>query len=1319
MAFLENGGQFTDRDVVLYGGSDGFGVAFKAGSVLMNQEVTDHIERGPVGTGSYRNLLDSTVLGCTVELTFEGCNPVVPRGEGSVPGTHNYLLGSDPEGWITGVHAYSRVVYEDLYDGIDLVYMGTDSGLKYEFHLGPGVDPSVISVRASGQDSLDVVDGDLVMNTGVASVRDGGLEVFYADGDQERLVASFQLLGTDGYGFIIEGRDPGRPLVIDPLVFSTYLGSSMWDSCEAIVADDEGNLYITGDSSGADFPTTTGVYQENLVNLIDVFVMKMAADGSRLIWSTFIGGTDMDSGADLMLDDSGNVYVCGGTYSDNYPTTPDAFQSKTTGNFDAFVSKLNPTGSRLLASTLIGGYWDDPALSIDMDDHGNIYITGETNSGDFPTTPGALDRSKNDTDAFVTRVNASAKDLDWSTFLGGSGQDFGDDLVLDVNGSVYVVGRTRSSDFPVSVDANQTAMAGLSDAFVAKLGPDGSALEAGSYLGGRFFDQAMGVALGSDGDVHVFGSTTSDDFPVTPGAFQTDIGSIRNDNDAFATRMDWNLTTIRACTFVGGDAEDYCPDGALDPQGNVILGGFTMSTNFPTTPGAYQVHISAFDDGFLTKLSADYSELQYSTHIGSVDSDEGVAVAAYGTMNAYLIGETFSDKFPTTAGALQTKANDYRDGFVAMFSLDIEPPVAVAGEDVEIDQHETVTFNGSASGDDHGIANWTWKLTYDGAPLRLYGPTPSWTFHEAGTYQVTLVVRDGANNEATDVVNVTVRDITAPVADAGLSRTVRQGDTVQFDAAGSSDNVGIVNWTWSFVYFGEEQVLLGEVAEYMFDRAGTFNVSLTVWDAVGLNATDHVIIEVLDLTAPVANAGEDITVDQHERVELNGSLSTDTTQVVNWTWNFAHAGAPVEVYGEVAWFTFEHAGVYVVVLRVEDAAGNHDLDTVTVTVRDSTPPVAVPGPDQAVDEGAVVQFDGSASTDNVGIVSYGWTFTYGGEDISKEGVEATHRFDLPGMYAVVLEVTDDEGNVGSATMTVTVHDVTPPVARAPDDMTVDAGTPVALDGTSSSDNVGIVAYEWSFEIYGETVTLEGSTPTYTFDQVGAVTITLTVEDAAGLSASDQMVLTVLDATPPVAVAHVLDQVVQGSTVTLDGSQSHDDMGIVSYVWTFEENGAKVTQEGVSVDYPFNLVGTFAIALTVTDAEGNTDTDVHSLQVLDGMAPVIMVTIPGDATVGELVVLDASISSDNVGIVKWTWTIRDGEKIVTLDGAKVEYAFENPGDHSVTLTLEDAEGNEATQDYTVHVSSLLWLYLLLAIGLGVGIALGLLRGRGPSEPSMKG
>ena len=1304
--FTENSGQFRDPEVHYYADLPTGGYAFKTSGMLYNLEVlldpeAPRRDLGPSrGNGLSQDMFQvlryGKVSGCTIELTFEGSNDVSPVGSDPFTGVYNYIYGDDPDANAKGVRTYSRVVYEDLYDGIDLVYRMTPQGLKYEFVIAPGADPSIISVSVDGHDALYIDDGDLVIGTSVDDIRDTGLDVFYQDAPLEKVRASFDVRGPVSYGFLIGDRDAGRTVVIDPLVFSTFLGTSEFEEGYSVAVDGDGNPVVAGITNDGSFPTTTGAYQEAHSHVFDVFITKLDADGSTLIFSTFLGSTGGEVVNDVFLDASGNIYVGGYTDSGNFPTTTDAFQVQLGGHSDAFVSKLSPDGARLLASTMLGGFWDDGVESVTADAAGNMYITGTTMSEDFPVTAGAANTSGTGYNGFVCKVNSTATDLIYSTYLGGSEQDAARTILLNDDGSVYVAGSTHSDDFPISANAYQKGRQKAPvSAFVTRVAADGASFEASTFLGGTRDQEAFAVAMDADGEVHVVGTTNSNDFPVTAGAFQTTIGS--SDDDIFVTRMDADLTSINTSTFIGGDTNDLANDGGLDPDGNVLICGYTQSTNYPTTIGAAQTTKSAFDDAFVTKLSWNYTQLVYSSFLGGVDNDKGHGVAASGTLHAYVTGETFSSTFPTTPGAFNTSFGGKRDAFLTKITLDLDEPIAVAGSDVTIDQHMSVTFNGSSSMDNIGIANWTWSLMYGGKTVKLYGPVTSWMFDDAGLYTVTLQVTDTSSHKAIDSLDVTVRDITVPVADAGLSRTVAQGTTVDFDGSGSSDNVGIVTWDWSFTYGGGPVVLSGETTSFVFDNAGYFNVTLTVWDAAGHNATDHITVHVEDTTPPVADAGDDIEIDQHEEVELNGSGSRDDVGIVRWTWSFIYAGVPDELLGEVVRFTFDIPGTYEVILRVEDGSGYYALDTMNVNVRDSTPPTVHPGPDQVVDQGSTVILDGTASEDNVGIATYGWSFEYGGSDVSLEEARPMFKFDLAGVYSITLNVTDAAGNSAFATMNVTVNDVTAPIAVAGNDLTIDQGADASLDGSSSSDNVGIVTFTWSFEYPGGSQSLDGVAPAFIFDKVGVFTVQLTVEDGAGLSATDEVVITVLDTIVPVPDPGADRTVDQGQAAQLDGSASSDNVGIVRYTWTFVYDLQEMTLEAMIASYTFNLPGIYEITLRTWDAADNSAHATFSLTVLDIESPIAGADVGNTLiTKGETASWKAIGSTDNVGIVKYTWTYKDGGKTVTLEGFSVGPRFEETGVYEVTLTVEDAAGNTDHKTFTITVESHTWMWALLVI-----------------------
>ncbi|RLF70558.1 MAG: hypothetical protein DRN40_04310 [Thermoplasmata archaeon] len=438
--------------------------------------------------------------------------------------------------------------------------------------------------------------------------------------------------------------------------------------------------------------------------------------------------------------------------------------------------------------------------------------------------------------------------------------------------------------------------------------------------------------------------------------------------------------------------------------------------------------------------------------------------------------------------------------------LDKEPPVADAGEDRIVNIGTEITFDGSGSTDDFGIYNYTWILR-DPTKVRLYGVRPSYTFNNLGTFQVYLYVWDVAGRSDLDIVNITVADMTPPVADAGEDIVVDEDTPITFDGSGSVDNIEIVNYTWTF-YDEANVTLTGVKPTYFFKNPGFYVVTLNVTDAAGNWDTDTVNVTVLDTTPPVADAGEDIEVEEDTPVTLDGSGSSDNVGIVNYTWTFKDV-ILIALYGVSPTYTFENPGIYTITLNVMDAAGNSDSDQIVVTVLDTTPPVADAGKDQIVAERTEVSLDGSGSSDNIGIVSYVWSFT----DIipvTLSGVRVSHLFLHPGVYVITLNVSDAAGNWDIDTVTITVRDTTPPVAKAGEDQRVPVGAMVVLNASQSTDNMAIVKYLWNISYLDNIVHLKGKVASFRFEKGGVYEVVLTVVDAEGNRGVDTLTITVID-----------------------------------------------------------------------------------------------------------------------------------------------------------------------------------------------------------------
>jgi PKD repeat protein/ABC-type oligopeptide transport system substrate-binding subunit len=542
------------------------------------------------------------------------------------------------------------------------------------------------------------------------------------------------------------------------------------------------------------------------------------------------------------------------------------------------------------------------------------------------------------------------------------------------------------------------------------------------------------------------------------------------------------------------------------------------------------------------------------------------------------------------------------------------PPTAVAGEDDTVPQGTTVTFDGSDSYDDVDdvedlVFTWTFE---DGGSQELTGMEPEYTFDNAGVFVVTLVVEDldGLVSDP-DTVTITVTDTTPPTAVAGDDIYVDMGATVDFDGSGSSDNLDAtedLEYSWLF-YDGTTQTLTGMTPSYQFDNPGEFSVLLTVTDAEGNEASDTVTVFVADTVDPVAVADADETsVGTGDTVTFDGSGSSDNSgSIASYEWTFEEDGETVTLYGEMPTHEFLIPGTYVVTLEVSDSDGNTDTDTVTITVVDDDDPVAVADADlTSVDEGDAVTFDGSGSSDNVGIVEYVWTFTVDSTPVELTGVSAEYTFDVAGTYEVTLTVTDAEGNSGTDSVTIEVASTAvneAPVADAGADQVVEVGSTVTFDGSDSSDDAAIDTYTWTFTYDSAPETLTGESPTFVFDIAGEYEVTLTVEDGEGLTDSDTMTVTV--GTAPVADAGADQTVDVGDTVTFDGSGSTDSDGtIVSYTWTFVYQSSARTLTGVSPTFDFDVAGTYTVTLTIVDDIGLTSTD------------TVQITVEGDELDGD-------------------------------------------------------------------------------------------------------
>ena len=681
-----------------------------------------------------------------VTAGLAGGNPhTAATAEEPLAGRINYLLGNDPSKWVRNVATFGRLRYRDVYPGIDLVYYGVEGRLEHDFVVAPGADPRKIRMRLSGVDAMEVdAQGDARLRVGSRTVT-WKKPLLYQSvaGLRRRVEGRYRVDGRTELGFEAGVYDPDRPLIIDPVViYSTYVGRGGNETASRVAVDNNGNVYVAGVSTDNSYPTTPGTGSLTpALSRGNIVVTKLNAEASELVYSTIFGGNGIDLALGIAINPQGEVYVTGSTNSDDLPITANVVQraygkplgdaSKTPVFGDCFVTRLNAAGNGITLSTYLGGSLLDTCSSIALDAEGNIYLTGGTNSPNFPATEGSFQRTfrggrdnypaLKSADAFVTKLNPTGTQFIYSTFLGGNGEEAATAIAVDAAGSAYVTGATNSTfGFPLTNTAPQTRYAGLGgnptvglgDAFLVKLDPAGANLAYGTLLGGARDDVAFGIAVDKDGAAYITGSTLSQDFPTTAVARQSSYrGQTVTANwyagDAFAAKLNPAGTAWQYSTYLGGSADDRGTGIVAAADGSAWVLGHTLSNDYWVTEDATQRRYAGGDpnayyssgDVFLSRLSPDGGSLQFSTYFGGLGDDWALGIAADARGAIYVAGGTNSRDFPTTPGVYQRAYGTAQGVFLPMGDVF----VAKFGEGSQAGPNVTIAAAANAANYDSSV----------------------------------------------------------------------------------------------------------------------------------------------------------------------------------------------------------------------------------------------------------------------------------------------------------------------------------------------------------------------------------------------------------------------------------------------------------------------------------------------------------------------------------------------------------------------------------------------------------------------------------------
>lgn len=631
----------------------------------------------------------------------------------------NYFLGNDPAKWRRDVPQFARVRYAQVYPGVDLVYYGHQGRLEYDFEVAPGAKPEQIGLKIEGAQGLHLsANGGLVAETASGKVQWNAPEVYQRSGNQKQAVAAKFVVSADNrVHFVVGEYDHSRALVIDPVLnYSTYLGgtgdegcafqsgtyTTAVSRCPGIAADAAGNIYVAGATTSQTFPPTGTAFQPNNAGQSDVFIAKFNVNPNSvysLVYWSFLGGTGNDTTAGIAVDFNLNVYVAGNTTSNtDFPMAnpPNGYQTTSSGinaNNHVFIAKLNPAGNTLLYSTYLAGTGTDTATGLAVDTRANAYVTGITNSTDYPATAGSFQTtspSPGNAEFFMSKVNTAGSgvsSLAYSTYFGGSNVAGavvaqGGGIAVDQFDSVYITGGTNyqhtqaAGDFPI-LNAFQSCLdapnnpspcpaATNTDAFVAKLDANaatGSQLKYSTYLGGSGIDIPYCIAVDGGGNAYVTGTTTSSDFIIPSGTtpFQNANGG---SGDAFMAKIGGGGNVLSYFTYLGGAGTDIAYSIAVDVNQAAHITGSTTSNPFPTVDPLANTGAGTGTNTFVALIQTTFAGQTggYSSYLGTSGAggnSDGTGIATDANANTYVAGETDSTGFPVTNGsALNGSASD-------------------------------------------------------------------------------------------------------------------------------------------------------------------------------------------------------------------------------------------------------------------------------------------------------------------------------------------------------------------------------------------------------------------------------------------------------------------------------------------------------------------------------------------------------------------------------------------------------------------------------------------------------------------------------------
>lgn len=1201
--FIENKGQWQE-DVLFLSQTKGMDVWLTSNGIIY-----DFYQSTPVANQQTALLPDQRTseysrAGQVIRWEFNGERvESTAEGKGQKASYYNYFKGNNPSEWATNVRLYEEVMIENVFNEIDLHYYFEEGNIRYDYVVHPGADVSAINLSASGTDELYVENGDLMTRTRFGDVAQGKLFAYQIiNGIKKEVPCDFIVTGKT-VTFAVGAYDKSRELIIDPLIWSTFIGGALEETVNGMSADASNNIYLTGSMYSTNYPTTVGAYDITQNGGQDAYLTKLSANGNALIYSTFFGGSGIgvELGYSVTVDASGNAYVTGVVGSSDFPATVGAFDVSANGT-DVFVTKFNSLGNGLVYSTFLGGNGQDYGLSITIDATLNAYVTGYTNSGNFPVTVGVYDANYTGNtltqDVFVTKLNATGSALIFSTYLGGNGSDYGNSIAVDASGNVYVTGSCSNAFplFPATFGSYDDTQNGGDDVFVAKFNPTATALVFSTFIGGTTNDAGTSIAVDASNNIFVAGYAASVTFPVTIGAFdQSHNSGIR---DAFILKLNAAGTSLIYSTFVGGSGDDRATSLAINSSGVAYFCGITTSTNFPTTVGSHDEVSNGGWDGYVAQLNATGSALVYSSFFGGTGNDFINAIRDDGNGGLLIAGGVTSSDLPTTIGSYdQTYNGGAYDIAVAKFCT---PPIVTASANTPLCAGQTLNLSTS------GGSTYSWSGP-NGFTSSLQNPVlPNVNSSNAGTYSVLVTTSGGCSGTA--IVNVTIGAQPVPVITS--NGPLCAGQTLNLTATGG------VSYSWSGPNGFNSALQNPSIANTSVSATGTYSVTVTGSSGCTAMATLSVTINTL----PV------ITATSNSPVCEGSVLNLSASGAASYSWSGPNTFSSAQQNPSVSNVTLSATGTY----TVSGTGSNGCIGTGSVSVNISSLPFVSASSNSPLCSGSTLNLQAAGGS------SYNWNGP--GNFSSNQQTTAITNASLNNAGVYTVTVTNSSGCINTGTVAVVVNSLP--------SISVSNNSPVCEGQSANFTANGGTSYSWSGP-NNFTSTMQNPIISNTTLN-GAGNYSVVVTDANGCTGS--AIATLFVNALPIVNASGNSPVCLGQAILFSSSSG------VSYSWTgpgtFNSN-----QQSPSIPGSSNAdAGTYYVQLT--DTNGCTNTDSVNINIID---VIISLSSNSPSCNGDPINLNAG------GGTNYSWSGPDNFNSAAQNPVIINGGFANTGTYTVTVT----------------------------------------------------